>query len=342
MHILFLSTRQAKPSFRFRVEQMLPYFRERGHACDVRFIPQSLFGRLRLFAGLSRFDAVFIQKRLFSQAELFLIRRQSRRLIYDLDDAVMFDGDGRDDGKRRARFRAMMRAADLVICGNQYLAGEAMRDGARPIVIPTCINTDDFHPRVRHDVLARRGSSPDRPVVIGWTGSRSTNRYLNDVLPALASLEGKAVVRYMSDTTDGIDPARLGRVPLTFTPWSPEVEITETAGFDIGLMPLPDDPWTRGKCGFKALQYMGLGIPAVCSPVGVNSDIITHGVNGFLPKSAEEWQSTLQRLVEDSTQRETIGKAGRRRVEEEYALAIQGPRTVHAVEQTVTAARRSA
>jgi glycosyltransferase involved in cell wall biosynthesis len=134
----------------------------------------------------------------------------------------------------------------------------------------------------------------------------------------------------------------LGGVPYQFVPWSPEVEIRETAAFDIGVMPLPDTPWTRGKCGFKALQYMGLGIPAVASPVGVNAEIITHNRNGLLARTLEDWSACLKRLVEDAGLRERLGHAGRKRVEENYALDVQAPRLIGLLEPLAVARKRAA
>lgn len=334
MKILFVSTRQAKPSFRFRVEQVLPFFEAGGHECEVAFLPSSLWKRFALYRRMRRFDAVVIQKRLLSRAELSYVRCQTPRLVYDVDDAVMFNGSGVAEGKRQSRFQTMVRTADLTICGNEYLAEQAGRFTPRVTVVPTPIDTQRY----------RGGEAPlenDR-LTIGWTGSRSTNRYLNELFGVLARLAEGVEVRIISDAYDGFDFARLGKVPHTFVRWSPDVEIVETATFDIGVMPLPDDPWTRGKCGFKALQYMSLGIPAVCSPVGVNSRIITNGVNGFLASSADEWFCELSRLLGDSSLRVRIGAAARDRVATAYSLEIVGPRFVGAVAGTAGTCARSA
>lgn len=334
MKILFLSTRRTKPSFRFRVEQFLPHFRARGHICDVAFLANTPLSRLWFYRRLSAYDAVVLQKRLLSRAEVFLVRQRAKRLIYDVDDAVMFNGQGQPEMRRQSRFRATVSAADVVICGNSFLADQAQDYARRIAVIPTCIDSEAFHPRWK--------SQNAGPLTIGWTGSRSTNRYLNEILPVIASFGSRVQFRFLSDTSEGVDLQSLGDVSYRFTPWSPEVEITETAAFDIGLMPLPDNPWTRGKCGFKALQYMGLGIPAVCSPVGVNAEIITHEKNGLLAKSPEEWTRALGRLVADSEFREQLGQAGRKRIEEHYAVNAQAPRLVELIEQLALPLKRSA
>ena len=220
----------------------------------------------------------------------------------------------------------MMRTADHVICGNKYLADFAGEHTARVNVIPTCIHTETFHPRLRPMPTA------PKKFTIGWTGSTSTNRYLNELFPVLAKFHGRAELKFLSDSENGLDYTALNGLPVTFVPWSPEVEVRETATFDVGLMPLPDDPWTRGKCGFKALQYMGLGIPAVCSPVGVNCEIVTHGETGVLARTPADWEAGLRRLMENPGLREHLGKAGRQTVEARYSVKTQAPRLVATVE----------
>ena len=327
MKLLFLSTRPGRPSYRYRVDQMLPHFQAAGHDCTVRFFPKNVFSRLVMYRDLSRFDVVLIQKRLIAPMELALVRRWANRLVFDIDDAVMYDGDGQPDSHRLRRFTAMMNAADRVLCGNKYLASQAERYGGKAQIIPTAIDTMRFRPNVI-------GVKPSgRPVVIGWTGSRSTIRYLNDVLPVLAQLTGRVELKIVSDVTDGLDFRTLGQVPCRFVPWSAETEVAETAEFDVGLMPLPDDLLTRGKCGCKALQYMALGIPAVCSPVGVNCDIIQHGANGFLPKSPDEWRTVLQCLVDNPSLRNVIGRTGRQTAESRYSLGQIATQLVSAVER---------
>jgi glycosyltransferase involved in cell wall biosynthesis len=336
MKILFLSTRPDKPSFRFRVERLLPFFTGRGHACEVRFLSGSSVARLLSYRECGGYDAVFLQKRLLNPAELWVLRRFARRLVYDFDDAVMYSAEGTLRCASRRRFEAMCQSADLVVPGNGYLQKLADDAGARTLLIPTCIDTDAYHPRLR----PRKGSS--HRVIVGWTGSRSTNRYLDDLFPALARLAGRIELRILSDTESGFDYDRLGDVPHRFTPWSREVEIPFVAGFDVGLMPLTDDPWTRGKCGFKALQYMGLGVAAVCSPVGVNREIVADGLNGLLAETPDEWHAALTRLIDDPPARERLAAAGRRTVEERYSLAAQGPRLVAAIEHLTGAAQAGA
>ena len=336
MRILFLSTRAARPSFRFRVEQMLPAFQQRGCECVVEFLPDRLAARLKLFRRAAEFDAVFLQKRLLGPLERGVLRHCARRLIFDLDDAVMYDGRGQRNGRRERRFRAIVQCADLVVCGNEILADEAIRCGCRPVVIPTAIDATLFHP-------GRRSATEETGLItLGWTGSRSTTPYLARLLPILAKLGPGVQLKVIADQIDSLDPQLLAPVPLIFVPWSPQTEVTAAATFDIGLMPLPDDPWTRGKCGFKALQYMALGVPAVCSPVGANREILAHGRAGFLPADDEEWGQVLRRLIGNRQLREQVGREGRSRIEAVYDVAVQAPRLVDAVYETCETTRRAA
>ncbi|MFQ5731620.1 MAG: glycosyltransferase family 4 protein [Planctomycetaceae bacterium] len=331
MRLLFITTRTTKPSYRFRVEQVLPCFADRGHDCAVEVLPSSFFDRVALFKTAGEFDAVVLQKKLLNRLELGILFGFARKLIYDFDDAVMFDSDGEPDFRRSNRFENVARAADLVVCGNRCLAELARPFSKRTSVIPTPIDTDAFSPSCKPAAKTAETGL----LRVGWTGSRSTNRYLDELIPMLARLRGKIELHVLSECMDGLNFAPLKDLPFEFVKWTPDNEAAETATFDVGLMPLPDNRWTRGKCGFKALQYMALGIPAVCSPVGVNREIIAHGTTGFLTRTDEEWVAVLSQLADDAALRTTVGEAGRRYAESEFALRQLGPNFVAAMESVV-------
>ncbi len=320
MNIAFLTTRMDKPSYRFRVGQFIPFLERNGAACSTFVIPRPGPARWRLLLGLRRHDVVFLQKKLLGPFDRALLSRSARRLVYDIDDAVMRrKGDGALRGSRMRRFRATARMSDLVLAGNDTLRRAAAAHAARVICFPTVVDTALYRPAAR----------PRRtPPVIGWSGSRGTNAYINALLPVLDRLAGRTAftLRLVSGTADGIDLAGHPNVRAEFARWDAASELDELLGFDIGLMPLPDTPWARGKCALKALLYMACGVPAVCSPVGVASTIITDGRNGFLPSSDAEWGETLERLLGDAALRRRIAAEGRKTVEERYALDAHAPR----------------
>lgn len=341
LNFLFLSTKPTRPSHRYRVEQMLPHLEKRGHRCSVGFFPKSPIDRFWYYRQLPQFDAVIIQQRILNPLELSFIRSLSHRLVFDMDDAVMFKDDGVPCRHRVRRFKAMINSVDQVICGNDFLRGLVHKytatsaENRSVITIPTSINTDRFRPK----------SIPKKPndaVTIGWTGSRSTNRYLNSLFPTLAGLKVNATLKVISDTTSGLDFSLLGKMPYQFVKWSAETEVNETSEFDIGLMPLPDNNSTRGKCACKALQYMALGIPAVCSPVGVNCEIIHHSVNGYLPQTPQDWTTTLKSLVTDTQLRRRVGQSGRTTVEAEYSADEAAGRLTDSLEECCYILRRIA
>lgn len=322
MHIAFLTTRLEKPSFRFRAGQFIPFLEQRGVACTPLLIPPAGLRRARLFLCLRRYDVVVIQKKLLRLPDRLLLRHAARHLVYDVDDAVMFRESDRAVAPRRARmrrFRAMVRMSDLVLAGNETLRRMAAAYSGRVFCFPTVVDTDRYRPATR---------AAHNPPVVGWSGSRSTNAYLNAVLPALERIAHRVpfALRIVSDSADGIDLAAHGGIRVEFSRWSAASERDEFSGFDIGLMPLPDTPWARGKCALKALVYMACGVPAVCSPVGVVSTIITHGRNGFLAASDGEWEDAVERLLRNPALRGAFAERARGTIEERYSLAAYAPR----------------
>jgi glycosyltransferase involved in cell wall biosynthesis len=242
-------------------------------------------------------------------------------IVYDFDDAIWI----RATSVANARFAWLKNVdkiprivglAHTVMAGNDYLATWARAHSRHVLVVPTCVDTDVFSPSV-----ARAAGSP---VTIGWSGSASTIAHLTPLLPVLERVQaryGNAVrLRVMGDAT--FTHAPLG---LRGEAWSPDHELALLRDMDIGLMPLPDDQWTRGKCGLKGLVSMAMGAASVMSPVGVNSAIVRDGVNGFLPASDDAWFDVLCRLVEDRDLRARIGDAGRQTVVDGYSVTRWAP-----------------
>lgn len=238
--------------------------------------------------------------------------------VYDFDDA-MFVGSGPGTGlgsrivkaeaRRWARYAA---AARLVVAGNEHLASAARRHAQRVEVVPSCVDPSRY---LRHE------HRDNRAVTIGWVGSRTTSRYLEPVLPAIERLN-RGGLRARLVVVGG---AQLPALPwLEQRPWSLGRETADLGEFDVGVLPLPDNPWTRGKCGYKALQYFASGIPVIASPVGVNACLVGAD-RGRLAGSEREWYDALQELSSDVAARRQMGEAGSRFAEAEYSYRRWAP-----------------
>jgi glycosyltransferase involved in cell wall biosynthesis len=310
-----------------------------GHTLrKVGALGRGLAVRLRDLAGLRRYDLAFVFREAYPLGPA-LLERAVRRLgipyVFDFDDAIYLRNASAANRfvaplKFPGRVAAIVRGAALTIAGNEHLARWAGAHNARVRIIPTTIDTDLYRPRPRQRA--------DHRVCIGWSGSSTTVPHLRTIAPVLARLARDEGVRLR---VIGDDRFRIPGVPVEAVPWRVETELEDLGELDIGVMPLPDDEWARGKCGLKALQYMALGIPAVLSPVGVDERIARGGA-ALLASSPEEWESTLRRLVHDPELRERIGSAGRRRVEEEYSLRANLPRYVEALREAAAIGGRAA
>lgn len=346
---LFTKYTRAGASSRYRSFQYLPALEASG----LRVIVSSLFddrylahkyaqGRARIgdvllafvrrlwqVLRISRQSVVLIEYELLPWFPALLERWlawRGCRMVLDYDDALFHQYDNhRNPWVQRLlgrKIATVMRLAHTVVAGNDYLADYARRAGAARVqAIPTVIDLTRYP--------MKDWTSGSSPFIIGWIGSPSTARYLREIAPALAEVckDGRAQLRLV-----GSGPVDLPGVPLEVIPWREETEVDEIRRFDVGIMPLPDEPWARGKCGFKLIQYMACGLPVVASPVGVNSDIVTDEINGFLATSTDEWVRALKRLQSDAGLKRRMGEAGRQRVEARYSLQVTAPRMVRLLE----------
>ena len=262
------------------------------------------------------------------------LRAKGVPLVFDFDDAIFLHG--KDPGtlnrylrllKFPGKTKTICRLASHVIAGNQYLAAYAAGFNTRVTVVPTTIDTEKY-------IMRRPGTDADPPV-IGWSGSYSTVQHLDTVRRMLQRLARTERFRLR---VVGAKSYRLEGVEVEAVPWNTETELADLSAMDIGIMPLPENEWTRGKCGLKALQYMALGIPAVCSPVGVNPNIIRDDQNGLLAATEDEWIDKLTRLLRSPALRERLGTAGRETVEAEYSASTYAPRVYQLFKSVVQGA----
>lgn len=271
------------------------------------------------------FDVVLLQRELFDDDSLqyeYEFRKLNSAFVLDIDDGIFL--------RHPEKFARLAAMADYVVAGNQLLAEESLKHNPRVAVIPTCIDLSRYQPK-------QHGSGSSTATVIGWTGTSSNLNELQLVSAALAELgqQHHIELHVVSDRPEPLQQIDFGAVPVRFVRWSPQDEITTLQRFDIGLMPLSDTEWAKYKCGFKIIQYMGIGIPAIASPVGVNSEIIQHGQSGFLAATSDEWHQHLDTLVRDRKLRRTMGQAGRRIVEADYSVQSQLPHLVQALHAAV-------
>ncbi|HYG18609.1 MAG TPA: glycosyltransferase family 4 protein [Ohtaekwangia sp.] len=346
--ILFIAAhrKDRAPNQRFRFEQYFSFLEANGFQCDLsplisaaddrifyskgNYARKILIGirawwrRYRDTKRLHAYDIVFVAREAFMTGSTFFEKkfRSSRaRMVYDFDDAIWIDvvsannkalGWLKDAGKT-ARIIAM---ADLVFAGNAYLAGYAKKFNSNVAVIPTTIDTEHYRPGPRRE---------NGPVVIGWSGSVSTIEHFEHAVPALQKIKERYGSR-ISIKVIGDGQYKSEALGILGRPWNFSSELHDLQEIDIGIMPLPDDEWARGKCGLKGLQYMALEIPTIMSPVGVNSEIIQDGINGFLADSEEAWIEKLARLIEQPSLRQRIGAAGRETVVQHYSVISQQSR----------------
>jgi glycosyltransferase involved in cell wall biosynthesis len=278
----------------------------------------------------SKADVWWIEKELWPWApawfERLLVSR--RPYVLDLDDAIFHNYDMH--GLRVLRrlygekIDRIMAGAALVTAGNEYIAARARRAGAKWVeILPTVIDLERYAGAERKPSTDH--ASSHGPITIGWIGSPVTVPYLMLLAKPLQRLAQHLEIRLLVIGGGSVD---LPGVVVQCVPWSADTEVQSIARCDIGVMPLRDSPWERGKCGYKLIQYMACGLPVVASPVGVNTLIVEEGVNGFLASSADEWHSALRKLVGNPVLRAKLGTAGRAKVEKEYSVQATSPRVV--------------
>jgi glycosyltransferase involved in cell wall biosynthesis len=300
MRILILTNNPNRASFRQRIGAYCDILRRNAIRCEVAKLPSGFLARRRLFKRASDFDGVFLHKKKLNFFDGHWLRRYSKKIIYDFDDAVMYDPEApdRDRSSHFRPFRRTAKLADIVIAGNSYLAEHAIRFNPNVEVLPTGLDTGAY----RVDAGLRN----DGKIRLVWIGSKSTLRYLAEIKPALeeiGSCLNNVVLRIICDEFFDLENMQVER-----RQWSEQTEAIELRTSDIGLAPLPDNRFTRGKCGFKVLQYTAAGLPVVASPVGVNSEYVRHGVTGFLVTNLSQWRERIAELIANPDLRKTMGE----------------------------------
>ena len=333
------------PSQRFRFEQYLNHFEQEGYSIEFQaFLSDKTWKALykegsffaKAFGMMGSFWRRFILMFKLRSADVIFIHREAsmigpplfewiiakilrKKFIYDFDDAIWLpnysDSNARFQKlKAYGKVKKIMKWAHVISAGNQHLLEFAKQYNSNVSIIPTTIDLENVHTLATNQQV-------EKPV-IGWTGTHTTMNYLDELVPILKVLE---------ETHDFAFRVISNQAPtfelnsLEFVKWNKDSEIEDLSKINIGVMPLTDTIWAKGKCGFKGLQYMALEIPSIVSPVGVNTSIVEHGKNGFLCNSPEEWKQTLIDLLENEALRIEIGKAGYQTVKKSYSVDANKP-----------------
>lgn len=309
---------------RYRLAAFGPHLRQAGHDLAIEPLPSHSWSWLRLRQTLRAADAVILQRKLLQRWQLTLLRRAARYLIYDLDDAVFlrdsYAPKGLHSPRRLRRFAALVQAVDAVTAGNVFLSERVSAQSSAPHVhiIPTCVELASY------ETAAHRlqGSG----VQLVWIGSSSTLRGLESIRPLLEQIGAHCPGVSLKVICNRFP--ELASLPVERCPWSEAGECHELSAADIGVSWLPDDLWSRGKCGLKVLQYMAAGLPVIANPVGVQVEMIRHGENGYLAETPEQWIDAVRVLAGNPALRRRMGQAGRRRVERDFSVAAGAARWI--------------
>ncbi|MBI4791893.1 MAG: glycosyltransferase family 4 protein [Deltaproteobacteria bacterium] len=308
MKLLILTNNPERASYRQRIGMYLETLETHGIACTTAVLPAAPLARYRLFRKAREFDGVFLHKKGLNLLDAYNLRRNCRRLIYNYDDAVMYS-DRRPDRVSLSHllpFRRTARMADMIIVGSPYLAEQSRQLNANVKVLPIGLDTGDY--QVKQD------GSGDGKIRLVWIGSASTLDYLADLRPVLEEIGGTfdhVLLRIIGDTFFDLANMAVEKVP-----WRRETRARQLATADIGLGPLPSNPFTEGKCSFKILEYACSGLPVVASPVGTNGVFVQEGVTGFLAGDRKQWITRLSQLIKDPGLRTAMGQAGVARARE--------------------------
>lgn len=328
------------PSQRYRIEQWEPFLKQKNINIDyysfsdenlrkiiyqqgqistkIKELLKANIRRTQQILKAKSYDVVFLHRAASMVGPAWLerlLKLMNRPIIYDFDDAIFIPHTSDANklfswAKFAGKTSAICRLSSAITVGNEWLAEYALQFNKNVTVIPSSVNTDVYVPIIK---------KTSEKVVIGWTGSSTSQTHLE----MFASLLKKAVEKYPVEIHIHSDrEPNLKDIPFVWHKWSPENEVEIISKFDIGIMPLPEDEWSKGKCSMKALLYMSLGIPAVCSDIGANREVIKNGENGFLAGSVEEWLEKLGKLVSDEKLRLDMGQLARETIVEKYSMKV--------------------
>lgn len=344
------------PGQRFRFEQYLPYLESNGYEItfsniisekdDAIFyskghyfkklliVVKSFFHRLKDVKRASLHDIVFIYREAYMLGTTYFEKKMSKKnipIVFDFDDSIWLN-DTSEGNKKLAWMKKpektseICQLSNLVMIGNQYLADYSKKFNQNVMIVPTTIDMN-YH-------IALNKTQEKEKICIGWTGTTTTLKHFDTAIPILKKIKEKYQNSvYFKVIVDSDEWKR--DIEVKLVKWTKKSEIDDLSEFDIGIMPLPDDDWSKGKCGFKGLQCMSMKIPVVMSPVGMNNDLIKHGENGFLANTQQEWFDYLCELIDSFELRQKIGARGYETVKDNYSVEVWEKKVYNAFENLI-------
>lgn len=315
MRYLLVGKGDDNPSTRYRLEPLSARLEQLGHTVTFSSSELGAHGKAGLLSAASKSDVVIIQRKLFGGVFIRALRACCANIVFDFDDAVFAQSDGSGSRTRERRFAATARQARMVWAGNEYLAAAARAHGAEAHVLPTSVRADHY------SLFERKHER----FTLVWIGSRSTSRYLESARPALEAV-GRACDVQLKVVGDF--EIQFEHLPVIALPWSADTEAELLLRSHVGIAPMENNAWTRGKCALKVLQYMASGLPVVSSRVGANAEVVDEGRTGLFAETPEDWVAAITRLQAEPATCRAFGSAARAVVEGQYATPVIVQRSI--------------
>lgn len=317
MKTLFVTKSELDPATRYRVWPLAARLKDLGHQVELISSKKLL---VQILVKVKQADITIIQRKLFSSPVIRIISGLSKSLIFDLDDAIFLRSSGEVSSSRGKRFQTIASSCDYIWAGNDFLASRARNYCNKVQLVPTPVDTRRYGLNVERESV----------FTLVWIGSSSTRKYLESHRQALEQI-GRSIeeiqLKVISDFEFSLD-----HLKVINRPWSEGSEIAELKSSHLGIAPMVENPWTRGKCALKVIQYMAASLPVISSPVGANAEVVIDGVTGILAADASQWVSGVEMLYRSETLRAEMAEKGRLRVEEFYSQNVVVEKLVRTLE----------
>lgn len=318
MNLLVITSNKNRASFRQRIGVYLDFLKDNGINCDVELLPDGIISRTKLFRKASDYDGVFLHKKKLNCIDAFQLRQYSKKIIYNFDDAIMYSDKKpqRDSRAHLVPFRRTVKLSDMVIVGSSYLADHARAYNPNVQILPIGLRVSDY----TSDKSLKKSDDKIRLV---WIGSKSTLSYLEEIESVIEEIGiryNNIILRIICDSFFDWQ-----KVKIEKRKWSIQTRGLDLSTSDIGLAPLPDNPFTRGKCSFKVLEYSAAELPVIASPIGTNAEYVKDTITGFLVTDHKQWYDRIVQLIENSDLRKEMGAEGKKYAQQ-YDVNVIGKR----------------